>query len=165
MRADEVPADPREVLARGDEAGEQLVGECPGLVATAGRAVVGGAHLVRAPPLEQLATAERDPEVGAVELVRRAEQDVCTGRGDVDRAVRRVMHGVHPCERAGLVRERRDLRDGCHRADAVRGPRERDDARSLREQRAQVVEIEPAFGVELAEPDDEALVVRELEPR
>ena len=28
-----------------------------------------------------------------------------------------------------------------------------------------MVEIEPAFGVELAEPDDERLVVRELEPR
>ena len=39
-----------------------------------------------------------------VELVRRAEEHVGAG-GDVDRAVRRVVHGVDPGERAGLVRE------------------------------------------------------------
>ena len=71
------------------------------------------------------------PEVRAVELVRRAEQHVDRDLLQVDRPVRRVVHGVAPGERAGLVRDRDDLLDGRDRAERVRGPRERDDARAL----------------------------------
>ena len=46
-----------------------------------------------------------DAEVRAAELVRRAEEHVGVDRADVDRLVRRVVHRVHPGERAGLVRD------------------------------------------------------------
>ncbi len=162
---DELPADLVEVVDRRDEAGEQLVRERSRLVAVADRERVGGAHLVRPPRLEQLEPAEGEPEMRAVELVRRAEQHVDAGRLHVDRPVRAVVHGVDPRERAGFVRERRDLGDGRDRADRVRGPRERDDARAVGKQRRQVLEVEPALVVDLREADGQAAVARELEPR
>ena len=100
-----------------------------------------------------------------VELVRRADEDVGARGADVDRPVRPEVHGVDPGERARLVRQRGDLRDGRDRPDRVRRPRERDHARALRQQRAEVVEIQPALVVDLGELHDQALVVRELEPR
>ena len=51
------------------------------------------------------------------------------------------------------------------RADRVRGEREGDDARSVGELPLEVVEVEAAVLVDVDEPHDEALVVRELEPR
>src|SRR5581483_1329562 len=74
VRRDELPADVLEVLDRRDEAGEQLMRERAGLEAVADRERIRRAHLVRPPRLEQLAPAERETEMGAVELVRRAEQ-------------------------------------------------------------------------------------------
>ena len=85
--------------------------------------------------------------------------------GDVDRAVRAVVHGVDPGERAGLVGESGDLGDRRHRADGVRSPRERDDASSIPEQRPQLVEVEPAFVVDVREAHRQALVAGQLEPR
>ncbi len=41
------------------------------------------------------------------ELVRRADEDVDVPGGHVDRTVRRVVHGVCPCESTGVVGERR----------------------------------------------------------
>ena len=70
------------------------------LVASPGRLVRRGPHLVRAPALEQLAAGEGEAEVRPVELVRRAEQDVDAERGDVDRPVRGEVDGVCPGERA-----------------------------------------------------------------
>ena len=100
-----------------------------------------------------------------VELVRRAEHDVRAGGLHVDRAVRPVVHGVDPRERAGVVRELRDLGDGRHRADRVRRPRERDDPRALVQQRASCAEVEPALVVDIGEAHGQVAVVRELEPR
>ena len=108
-------------------------------------------HLVRPPLPEQLA-ARRPRRRGAARRTCTASRAARRRRlRQVDRAVRRVVDGVAPGERAGLVGDRGDLVDRRHRADGVRGPRERDDARALGEQRAQVVEVEPALGVEVAE--------------
>ena len=114
--------------------------------------------------VEQLAARERDAQVRPEELVRRADQHVDAERGDVDRPVRRVVHGVRPGERAGLMRELGDPRRVGERADRVRGERERDDLRPLAELRREVVEVERRVLVDPDEADDEAEVVRELEP-
>jgi hypothetical protein len=63
------------------------------------------------------------------------------------------------------VGDRDDLLDRRDRAERVRGPRKRNDARPLVRQRAQVVEVETPLVVEVAEVDGDALVVGELEPR
>jgi hypothetical protein len=161
----EVPADlVLQVLDRRDEAREQLVRERARLEAVPDREVVGRPDLVRAHALGEVPLHVREAEVRAVELVRRADEDVGARRLHVDRAVRPVVHRIDPRKRAGVVRERRDLRDrrdGPHR---VRRPRERYDARAIGEERPEMIDVEPAFLVDLGELDDEAPVVRELEP-
>ena len=121
-------------------------------------------HLVRTPRPEELVLPEREPEMRPVELVRRADEDVHVPRRDVDRAVLRVVHGVGPGERAGLVREVDDPADVRRRADRVRGDRERDDARPLRELRGEIVVVELELVGKPGVTDDDAEVVRELEP-
>ena len=165
VRLDRVPADRLDVLDRGDESGEQLVGEGAGLEAVPERLVGGRAHLVRTPALEQLRASVRDAEVRAEELVRRADQHVDAPVRDVDRPVRPVVDGVGPGERAGVVRELDDPPDVRQRADRVRRDRERDDARALVQQPLQVVEVERRVVVDVDEVDGQTLVVRELEPR
>ena len=56
---------------------------------------------------------------------------------------------------------RRDVR---RRSDRVRGDGERDDARALGEQAREVVVVELELVGESGDPDDDAEVVRELEP-
>ena len=75
------------------------------------------------------------------------------------------MDGVRPRERAGAVRELDDPRHVGRRADRVRGDREGDDARPLRELRLEVVEVEREVVVHAREADDDAAVLREREPR
>ena len=99
-----------------------------------------------------------------VELVRRAEEDVCIRRRDVDRPVRAVVDGVDPRERAGLVCDRGDLGDGCDRAHGVRGPWIGDDARALVHRARALVELEAAVVVHARKLHHEAAIVRELEP-
>ena len=137
----------------------------PRLVAVAERLVRRGANLVRPPPLEQLRPAEREAEVRTAELVRRADQHVDTGLGDVDRAVRRVVDGVDPRERPCRVGELRDARHVRQRPYGVRRPRERDDARPLAELSLEVGEVERAVVADVGEPHDEVVVAGELEPR
>jgi hypothetical protein len=71
VRLNALPADRVDVLDRGDEAREQLVGERPRLEAMPERLVGCRANLERPPPFEQLCLAEREPQVGPVELERR----------------------------------------------------------------------------------------------
>ena len=92
-------------------------------------------------------------------------QHVGVDRRHVDRPVRAIVHRVDPRERACLMRERGDLRDRGQRPDRIRGPRERDDARPVAQDRPEVVEVEPAVVVDVAEPYDEPAVVGQLEPR
>ena len=108
--------------------------------------------------------AERDAEVRPEELVRRADQHVDAELRDVDRAVRAVVHGVGPRERACLVREVGDPADVGERPDRVRGDRERDDARPVGELRGEVVEVERRVFVDVDEADGQVEVVGELEP-
>ena len=106
-----------------------------------------------------------EPEMRAEELVRRAEQHVDVPARSVDPAVRAVVDGVRPGERAGAVRE---LDDPCHvgrRPDGVRGDRERDDARPLGQLRFEVVEVEREVVVHAGEADDDAEVLLQRQPR
>ena len=104
--------------------------------------VRGGARLVRAHALEQLALAEGHPHMWAEELVRRAEEHVDVPAGDVDRAVRPVVDGIGPGERAGAVGELDDAGDVGGRPDGIRGDREGNDLRAVRELCLQVVQVE-----------------------
>ena len=119
-------ADLLEVVDRRVEAGEQLVGQRAGLEATAERAGRRRARLVRSPGLQQRSATVGDPEVGAAELVGRAEQHVGADRADVDRLVRRVVDRVHPGQRPDAVGQLADARRVDDRADGVGGPDERD---------------------------------------
>ena len=102
----------------------------------------------------------------AEELVRRAEQDVDAERGDVDRPVRRVVHGVGPRERARAVRELDDAlaRPATCRPRSTASGKATTRVRSVsfrsRSSRSRVVSswisTKPTLQVE---------VVRELEPR
>ncbi len=154
--ADRVPARLLDVLDRRDEAREELVLLRPGLEAGGERIVGRGPHLVRAQLGEQLRAGEEEPQVRPEELVRRAQEDVRARGGDVDRAVRCVMDGVDPGERARVVRESGDPGDVAHGADGVRSPWEGDDAGLLGELPLQVVEVERAVLVDVDEADGRA---------
>src|SRR5262249_58978247 len=123
----------------------------------------GGPDLVGAPGLEQVARDITKPDVRAVELVRRTNQNVGTCGGDLDRSVRGVVDGVDPGERSGLVRELGDTRDVHERPDGVRRPRKGDHSRALGELLGEIVEIERSVVADVREADDEAEVARELE--
>jgi hypothetical protein len=71
--------------------------------------------------LEQLAAAPEsaDPARPA-HLVRRDREELAVERLDVDRSVRRSLRGVDHHDRAALVRPRRQLLHGIHRAERVR---------------------------------------------
>ena len=105
------------------------------LVAVADRLVGGRAHLVRPPRPDQVLLAERHPHVRPVELVRRAEEHVDVPGGHVDRAVRAVVDGVGPGERADAVGELDDAPHIGRGADRVGRDRERDDAGAVVELR------------------------------
>jgi hypothetical protein len=165
LRVDRVPTDRLDVLHRRDEAGEELVLERPGLEATARRVVGSRPDLVRPPRCEQIFASAGDAEVRPEELVRRADQDVDSERGDVDRPVRGVMNGVGPRERTGVVCEPRDrLRVGqC--AERVRRERERHDLHPVVELGGEVVEVERRVVANRGDADVQPAVVRQLEPR
>src|SRR5581483_2827187 len=132
-RGDVLPAERLDVLDRGDEPGPELVRRRARLESPPERPVRVRAHLVRPPGLEQLLPGERDPEVRAEELVRRADEHVDAEGVDVDRAVRRVVNRVRPGERTGTMRQLDDAPNVRERADRVRGDGEGDDPRPRRE--------------------------------
>ena len=101
----------------------------------------------------------------AAELVRRADQHVGADLAHVDRLVRRVVDGVDPGERAGVVRELAHPAGVHDRADRVGRPGERDHLGARPELALEVVEVERRVVVQLDVPDDQAGVVRELQPR
>ena len=165
VREHRVPADRVDVVDRGDEAGEQLVLAGAELVAVADRLVRGRAHLVRAPRREQVLLAERHAHVRPVELVRRAEEHVDVPGRDVDRAVRAVVDGVGPGERADAVGELDDPPHVGRGADGVGGDREGDDARAVAELRGEAVVVEREVVVDVDPADDDADVLLQREPR
>ena len=86
-------------------------------------------------------------------------------RLDVDAAVRPVVHGVGPRERAGRMGEVDDPPHVRRGPDRVRGDREGDDARPFGELPLEIVVVEREVVVDVDEADDDAEVVLELEPR
>ena len=113
------------------------------------------ARLVGPPALDHLGPPVGDAEMRAAELVRRADQHVGADLADVDRLVRRVVDGVDPGQRAGLVRELAHPPGVHDRADRVGRPRERDHPGARPELALQVVEVERRVVVQLDVPDDQ----------
>ena len=118
------------------------------------------------PVFDQVVAAVQDAHVRAVELVRRAGEEVALERGDIDEHVRRVVDGVHEHERAGRVREPRGPRHVGDRAERVRRGPDRDEPR-LRPQR--LLEVHPVelagFGHEADAPDGHPALARDCLPR
>ncbi len=154
-----------QVVDGGVEPGEQLVRERAGLEAAPQRAGGRRARLVRPPLLHHVGTSAGDAEVRAAELVRRADQHVGTDVPDFDRLVRRVVDGVHPGERPGVVRELAHAPGVGDRADRVGRPGERDHLRARPELALQIREVERGVVIERDVPDHEIPVVRDLQPR
>ena len=100
-----------------------------------------------------------------VELVRRAEQHVDVPGADVDRAVRAVVDGVGPGERAGAVGELDDPPHVGRGADRVGRDREGDDARPRAQLRGEVVVVEREVVGDVDVLDDDAEIVLQREPR
>jgi hypothetical protein len=73
------------------------------------------------------------------------------------------VHGIHPGERARLVRQVCDPPHVGERADGVRGPRERDDLRPLGHLRLEIGVVERAVILaEVGVAHDEVEIVGEL---
>ena len=157
---------------RGDEvdcrlhARECLVAHRAGLEAMAGGQLARRAHAVGRPAREQLLAREAEALVRAEELVRRAQQHVGAQRAHVDAAVRRVVHAVHPGQRADGVRDVGQRASGGHRADGVRGERERAHlgarADDLLERRGLDLQIAVAH---VCSAHDEAVILGAQQPR
>jgi hypothetical protein len=86
-----------------------------------GRGLVLGAEAVRLELLEEPRPRVEDPHVGPVELVGRAQEVIGVESGDVDREVRRVVHGVEHEDGAHGPRESARHRRVVHGAERVRG--------------------------------------------
>ena len=75
------------------------------------------------------------------------------------------MDGVDPRDGAGLVRELGHAGHVHERADRVRGPREGDNAGAVGQLRGEILEVERRVITDVREANDQAEVVRELQPR
>ena len=126
--------------------------------------VARGPGLVGPPPFDHLGPPVGDTEMGAAELVRRADQHVGVDVTDVDRLVRRVVDGVHPGQRPGRVRELAHAAGVGDRADRVGGPGERDHLGPRPELAFQVAEVQGRVVVQLDVPHHQIAVVRDLQP-
>jgi hypothetical protein len=157
-------ADRVEVVDGRVEPGEQFVGLRAGLEAAPQRAGGRRPGLVGPPPFDDLRAPAGHAEMRAAELVGRADQHVGLDVADVDRLVRRVVHGVHPRERPGLMRERAHAAGVGDRADRIGGPGERDHLGARSELALQVIEVQRRVVVQFDVPDHEVAVVRDLQP-
>ena len=147
------------------EPGKQFVRQRTGLEAAPQRAGGRRARLVRAPLLDYLGPPAGDAEVRAAELVRRADQQVGADGADVDRLVRRVVDGIHPGERPGVVCELAHAAGIGDRADRIGRPGERDHLGARPELALQVREVQRGVVVQRDVPDHQVPVVGDLQPR
>jgi hypothetical protein len=153
-----------EVGDRRVEAGQQLIRQRAGGERPAQRGSRRRPGLVGPPVLRDGLAGVRHAQVRAAELVRGADQHVGVDSAHVDRLVRRVVHRIHPGQRASLVRQFAypgGVHDG---ADRVGGPRERDHLRPRPELALQVLEIQCGVIKQTDVPDHEVLVVSQLQP-
>ena len=158
-------ADRVQVADRRVESREQLIRLRAGLEAAPERTGGRRACLVGPPALDHLGAPVGQAEMRAAELVWRAEQDVSADAAHVDRLVRRIVDGVNPGQRAGLAGEPAHP-PGIHdRADGIGRPGKRDHLRARPELSLQILEIERRVVIQLDVPDDQAFVVRQLQPR
>ncbi len=140
--------------------------ERAGLEAVPRRMRVRRAEAVRRQALGQVTADRGQAEMGAEELVRRAEQHVGAQRLAVEPPVRGDVHRVGPRQGADLVRRRGDAGRVGNVAESVRGQRVCDHPGPLADQRLQRLDVERAVGrVDRRDPDDEAPVLRRAEPR
>jgi hypothetical protein len=165
VREDRLPAERAHVVHCRDEPRKQLVLARAELEAMPDRLVRRRSDLERAPRLEKVTLAERQAHVRAEVLVRRADQHVHVPGADVDRPMGCVVNGVGPGECAHRVRELDDAPDVRCGADGVRGHGKRDDTRALGEVRLEVGVVELEVGGHTGDANDDAEVVRELQPR
>ena len=84
---------------------------------------------------------------------------------DVDRAVRGVVNGVRPRQRARGVRKLDDAPDVRRRPDRVGRDRKCDNTRPAAQRRFQVLVVESELVRQPDDADGHADVVRDLEPR
>ena len=112
--------------------------------------------------------ARADPEhthVWPEELVRRTDQKIDAERLNVDRAMRREMHRVHPDASARGVCELGDAPHVIDGAEGVGGITDRHEPRALRQQLRQLVQIERAARpIDRDAPNHDAALL-EIEPR
>ena len=150
---------------RAREAREQLVRERARLEPARDR-LSGRPHVIGRQCLEQLAAPPEDAQVGTVDLVRRADEEVGAERGDVDRHVRRPVDRVDPEVRAGRMDAVGDLADRVDRADGVRRETDRDEPRPGPESVVEVVEPQRAVvGLDADPAHDEVALAGDRQPR
>jgi hypothetical protein len=118
VRAQRLAVEADHEVRRRAHAGEALEGQRAELPAL-GDGVGGGAQLVGLEPREQPLARPEDADVRAEPLVGRARQRVSAERRDVERAVRRGVHGVEEDARAGRVGGGDDAREVGDGADRV----------------------------------------------
>ena len=92
--------------------------------------------------LEQLTPRVEDAGVRAVELVRRAGQEIAADALHVDELVRREVDGVDEEQRARLARDGRREREVVHRPRRVRRAADRDQLRPRRDELPQVLPVD-----------------------
>ena len=111
-----------------------------------------------------LALAEEHAHVRAEKFVSRARQKIAIERGNVDQAVRAVVHGVDVGERAGGVGEPHDFLHGIDGADGIGGVSDGDQLRLGIDLRGEVSHVERAvFVVDLGPADGDCPGLRPLQ--
>ena len=113
--------------------------------------------------VDRLAAAPGEAHVRREDLVAGAHQVVAVERLHVDRAVRRVVHGVQEDLSAGRVRAPRHVRDVDEGAGRVRRHRAGDEPRALGQQWLEIRRMQPPI-VAHAPPDDPRARALEGEP-
>ena len=152
-----------DVLDAGRDAGDALVVERAPLPAV-WNGVSERTNLVGTQALQVFALAEENSDVGAEEFVGGADEKVAVERGDIDQAVRAVVHGIDVGERSGGVGEADDLFDGIDGADRVRGVADRDQFGFGAELRREVFDVERAVVLREFLPNESSRLFFEREP-
>ncbi len=125
-----------------------------------------GADAVGGQRPRQLAADGRDPQMWPEILVGGGQKHIGIDRRAVDAAVRSEMDAVDPHQSAGLVRGRGQARGIGDRAERVRRERERDDPRTLADQRYDRIHLQGSLArIKRRRPHGETAVGSDEQPR